>query len=124
LMGAIDQHVSYIDEQFLRKVVSAIEKHLSEPGYETATLAYEVCMSRMNLNRKLQALTSHSTHDFIRTLRLHHAAQLLRQRSSNVSEVAYEVGFSSVSHFAKAFHERFGKTPSDFVEHSSKPAAS
>jgi len=124
MMGAIDQHVSFIDEQFLRKVVSAIEKHLSEPGYETATLAYEVCMSRMNLNRKLQALTGHSTHDFIRTLRLYRAAQLLSQHSGNVSEVAYDVGFSSVSHFAKAFHEQFGETPSDFVEHSSKPAAS
>jgi DNA-binding response OmpR family regulator len=124
VQGALDQHMSSIDEQFLKRVVGTIEKHLSESRYETATLAYEVCMSRMNLNRKLQALTGHSTHDFIRTLRLHHAAQLLRQRSGNISEIAYEVGFSSVSHFSKAFHEQFGETPSDFVEHSSKPAAS
>ena len=123
VLGATDQHVSSIDEQFLRKVVSAIEKHLSEPAYETATLAYDVCMSRMNLNRKLQALTGHSTHDFIRTLRLYRAAQLLRQHAGNISHIAYEVGFSSVSHFAKAFHEQFGEAPSDFAERPSKSVA-
>lgn len=122
--GAADQQLSSIDELFLKRVVGTIEKHLSEPGYETATLAYEVCMSRMNLNRKLHALTGHSTHDFIRTLRLYRAAQLLRQHTGNISQIAYEVGFSSVSHFAKAFHEQFGEAPSDFAEHPSKPAAS
>ena len=121
--GAPDQHLSSIDELFLKRVVGTIEKHLSEPGYETATLAYEVCMSRMNLNRKLHALTGHSTHDFIRTLRLYRAAQLLRQHTDNISQIAYGVGFSSVSHFAKAFHEQFGKAPSDFAGRPSKPAA-
>jgi transcriptional regulator GlxA family with amidase domain len=75
-------------------------------------------MSRMNLNRKLHALTGHSTHAFIRTLRLHRAAQLLRQRSGTVSEIAFDVGFSSVSHFAKAFHEQFGEFPSEIGEHT------
>lgn len=114
-----DQHISSADERFLKKAIEIVEQHLSDATYDTATFAYALCMSRMSLNRKLQALTGHSTHDFIRALRLHRAAQLLQQRSNNVSEVAYEVGFSSVSHFTKAFREEFGKLPSDIGSLSS-----
>lgn len=117
-LGTPDLPASSADERFLKKAITAVERHLSEAGYETATLAYELCMSRMNLNRKLHALTGHSTHAFIRTLRLHRAAQLLRQRSGTVSEIAFDVGFSSVSHFAKAFHEQFGEFPSEIGEHT------
>jgi signal transduction histidine kinase/DNA-binding NarL/FixJ family response regulator len=119
-LGTPDSPASSADERFLKKAIAAVEQHLSEAGYETATLAYELCMSRMNLNRKLHALTGHSTHSFIRTLRLQRAAQLLRQRSGTVSEIAFDVGFSSVSHFAKAFHEQFGKLPSEVTQHSTR----
>ena len=71
-------------------------------------------MSRMQLNRKLRALTGHPTHELVREFRLQRAAELLRKNAGNVSEVAFEVGFNDLSHFARAFRERFGMLPSEY----------
>ncbi len=101
-----------MDEKFLRKALEVVEKHLSETDFETTVLAREMCMSRMQLNRKLQALTGRSTHRFVRDVRLHRAARLLTSQWGNVTEVAFEVGFTSLSGFAKAFREEFGVLPS------------
>ena len=74
-------------------------------------------MSRMQLNRKLHALTGRSTHEFIRNLRLQRAAKLLRSHWGNVTEVAFEIGFSSLSSFARAFREQYGVAPSEYGAH-------
>jgi AraC-like DNA-binding protein len=76
-------------------------------------------MSRMQLNRKLHALTGQSTHGVVREFRLERAAQLLRKGADNISGVAYDVGFSSLSHFARAFRERFGVVPSEYGKQES-----
>jgi transcriptional regulator GlxA family with amidase domain len=60
-------------------------------------------------------LTDHSATAFIRVFRLKRAMSLLEQNSGNISEVAYAVGFNSVSYFNKCFKKQFGKTPSDFI---------
>jgi AraC-like DNA-binding protein len=78
-------------------------------------IAKEVGVSRMLLHTKLKALTGQSTGEFIRTLRLKRAAQLLQQGSGNVTEVAYDVGFQSLSYFAKAFRKQFGQSPSHYT---------
>ncbi len=108
------QPITSTDEKFLRRALDVVNAHLSEPGLDTATFAREVFMSRMQLNRKLQALTGRSTHEFIRNLRLQKAASLLAARWGNITEVAYEVGFSDISHFAKAFRKQYGVTPSEY----------
>jgi AraC-like DNA-binding protein len=106
--------VTTVDERFLKKCTTFIEQHLSESSYDTETLAHDMCMSRMQLNRKLQALTGHSTHELVREFRLQRAAEMLRHRADNVSGVAFEVGFNNLSHFARAFRERFGVLPSEY----------
>jgi transcriptional regulator GlxA family with amidase domain len=73
-------------------------------------------MSRSGLNIKLKALTNQSTHEFIRTIRLKRAAQLLKKAVGSVAEVAYSVGFNNTSHFAKVFRQQFGQSPSSFAE--------
>ncbi len=103
------------DAKFLHKLMEAIEQHLAEPECDTGMLAKELCMSRMQLNRKLHALTGHSTHEFLRVQRLKRAAQLLRKHGGNVSQVAYDVGFASPSHFAQAFRVQFGMSPSEYA---------
>jgi len=70
----------------------------------------------MQLHRKLKALTDHAPREFIRVIRLKRAAQLLEQKAGNVTEIAYEVGFNNISHFAKRFKELFGTSPSEFVK--------
>jgi DNA-binding response OmpR family regulator len=104
-----------MDEQFLNRLLDVFENHISEADYSIESFASEIGMSRSNLYRKIQALTNQSTTDFIRLLRLKRAAQLLRKRSGTVSEVAYAVGFTNLSHFSKIFRQQFGQTPSDFA---------
>jgi AraC-like DNA-binding protein len=77
-------------------------------------------MSRTQLNRKLRALTGQSTRQFIRNLRLQRAATLLDARWGNVTEVAYEVGFSSLSNFAKAFRSQYHVSPSEYSAKSTQ----
>jgi len=108
---------SSMDEQFLQRLLDVFENHISESDFNTESLAREIGMSRSNLFRKIQALTNQSTHDFILSLRLKRAAQLLDKKSATVSEVAYAVGFNSPSHFSKVFRRKFGQSPRNFTLH-------
>ena len=71
-------------------------------------------LSRSQLNRRLTKVTGKTSGEFIRTIRLNTACQLLEKKAGNVTEVAYQVGFSSLSHFAKAFKAQVGVSPSDY----------
>ncbi|MEM7039319.1 MAG: helix-turn-helix transcriptional regulator [Bacteroidota bacterium] len=71
-------------------------------------------MSRVQLHRKLKALSGQTTTEFIRTIRLKRAAQLLEQNFGTVAEVAYAVGFGNLSYFSKCFKAQFGVSPSEF----------
>jgi len=105
---------SSMDEQFLERLLTVFEKHLSESGYSTENFAREVGMSRSQLNRKLKAITNLSTHKFILNLRLKRAAQLLKRKTGTIFEIADVVGFENPSKFAHAFRTQYGKSPSDF----------
>ena len=76
--------------------------------------AAEMGLSRVQLHRKISALTNKPTTNFIRSIRLEKAAKLLQKGAGNVTEVAYMVGFNSQSYFTKRFVEHFGKSPSEF----------
>ena len=104
-----------MDEEFLKRLLEVFETHVSESDFSTEDFAHEVGMSRSNLHRKLQALTNQPTHEFLRTLRLKRAAQLLKKSSGSVTDVAYAVGFNNLSHFTKIFRQHFGQTPSEFA---------
>ena len=78
-------------------------------------LAEDIGMSRVQLYRKISALTGMSVNELIRKLRLQKAAMLLGQNWGPVSQVAYEVGFSNLSYFSKVFKEEFGVLPSEYV---------
>jgi len=104
-----------MDQQFLQKVINIVEKHISDPDLSIEDFSKEVGMSRIHLNRKLKALTDKTTSDFISTLRLKRAAILLQQKSTTVSEVAFDVGFNNLSYFARKFREQFGILPSEYT---------
>jgi signal transduction histidine kinase/ligand-binding sensor domain-containing protein/DNA-binding response OmpR family regulator len=103
-----------MDEEFLGKAMAAVEAHIDDPSFDTDQLAGEVGVSRRHLNRKLRALTGQSAREFIRTIRLKRAAQLLQQAAGSVTEIAYDVGFQSLAYFAKTFRKHFGVSPSEF----------
>ncbi|RMH78591.1 MAG: response regulator, partial [Calditrichaeota bacterium] len=106
--------VTSADEAFLQQALEIVETHMGDEHFDTTQFAKEIGMCRSQLNVKLRALTGCSTREFIRTLRLKRAAHLLEQGFGNVAEVAYEVGFNSLSYFAKVFKEQFGVLPSQF----------
>ncbi len=103
------------DEQFLQKAIELITENLSNPDYNGDMLGKDIGMSRANLHRKLKALLNQSSSEFIRNIRLKHAAQLLVQKRLTVSEVCYEVGFSSPSYFTACFTGFFKMSPTEYT---------
>jgi ligand-binding sensor domain-containing protein/signal transduction histidine kinase/DNA-binding response OmpR family regulator len=103
------------DEKFLDKVMDFIEKNIAEPSLSVEELGKEVGMSRVTLYRKIKALTNQTAIEFIRSVRLKRAAQLLEQNKLNVNEVAYMVGFLDIDYFRRCFKEEFGFTPKEFA---------
>ena len=99
------------DQKFLADAKAMVEKHLSDSGYTTERFASDMCMSRMNLYRKIQKITGQKPSEFVRMIRLHTAAKMLREEDASVSAVAEKVGFSSPSYFTKCFKEAFGMQP-------------
>lgn len=100
-----------VDQVFLEKVLSLVEKHLDDSQFGVETLADEVNMSKVHLNRKLKALTDLSPNKFIQAYRLQKALELLQKGTGSVAEIAFETGFSSSAYFVKCFREKYGKTP-------------
>jgi signal transduction histidine kinase/DNA-binding response OmpR family regulator len=110
-----DVAVTSTDEKFLQKALAVLESNLSDSTFDVATFSKEIGMSRAHLHRKLTALIDQSPSDFIRTIRLKRAARLLEQQAGNVSEVAFQVGFNSLTYFTKCFREYHGQTPSGYA---------
>lgn len=113
-----DIAVNNLDEAFLSQVETILNKHLSEPGFNTQTFSEFMGMSRMQLHRKLMALTGLSTSQFIRSQRLKMSISLLQESDLTVSEVAYQVGFNTVSYFIKCFKEAYNNTPNNYISNN------
>jgi len=108
--------VNSYDEQFLNNLQDIMDTNLVECDFNAENFASALNMSRMQLHRKLKALTGLSTTEFIRSQRLKLAAQLLRKSEINISQAGYAVGFNNPSYFTKCFKEQFGVSPSDFIK--------
>ncbi len=106
--------VNTYDKQFLNHVQEVMDTNLVESDFSAENFAVALGMSRMQLHRKLKALTGLSTTEFIRSQRLKLAAQLLKKSEINISQVGYAVGFNDHSYFTKCFKKQYGMSPSDF----------
>lgn len=115
LLRPSEINVASVDEIFLQKAVAAVEAHIEDESFTPEDLAHEVGMSRAQFYRKLRALTNQPAGNFIRSIRLERAADLLKQGAGNIAEVAYRVGFSSHPYFTKCFHEHFGMSPKEYM---------
>jgi signal transduction histidine kinase/CheY-like chemotaxis protein len=100
---------------FARDLRAALEPHLSDPDFSPEALAAAVGLSYQQLYRRLAAELQATPSQFIRTVRVERAAELLREGTGSITEVAYSVGFNSLSYFNRAFHERFGAAPSEYL---------
>ena len=102
-----------MDEQFLQRFRDLILEQLDDEQLSVEVLSGQMNLSRSQLHRKLKALTGFSPNVWVRKIRLQKARQLLEQKAGTVTEVAFQVGFSNLSYFAKCFREEFGVAPSD-----------
>ncbi|WP_445737389.1 two-component regulator propeller domain-containing protein [Mariniflexile sp.] len=107
-----------IDKEFIQKVLSFINKNMSDSDLSVELLAAELNLSRSQLYRKIKTLTGQTVNEFLRKIRLQRAKQLLETGSANVSEVCYKVGFSSPSYFTKCFKAHFGVLPTEVESNS------
>lgn len=111
----VRQVVTSLDDQFLMKALKLVEDHVSDADFSVELFASQMGMSRSQLFRKIMALTDMSPSEFLKTIRLKRAAQLLKQNFGNVSQIAYEVGFTSPSYFSKSFHNFFHQSPKEYA---------
>lgn len=109
--GSKDQS---LNEQFLHKLYAIIDNNLLNTDFSIKILADEMNITPSQLRRKLKAITDQTIIEFIRNYRLKKAAKMLQNKYVTVSEVAFQVGFESISYFAKVFQEVYGKTPSEW----------
>ena len=100
-----------IEDKFVEKFRAIIQNNLGNSELSVETISKEMGISRAQLYRKIKTMTGISPNDIIREARLKRADRLLETTDKSISEIAYEVGFSSPSYFTKCYREFFGRTP-------------
>lgn len=108
-----EAHLEDRDKQFLKQLQAIIQQNLSDSEFGVEDMGQQIGLSRVQLYRKVKAMTGSSVVDLLRKARLAKARRLLETRSMSVSEVAYEVGFSAPSYFTKCFKDEYGMLPGD-----------
>ena len=116
LLAAEPEMVENMDDLFLRKFLTRIEQVYTDPEYNIEKLSEALGLSRGHLHRKIKDLTGTSPVDFLRNFRLKKAAVLLKQKQHNISEIAYQTGFSSSAYFAKCFKAVYNVTPTEYQQ--------
>lgn len=114
--GKETEEVSRLDDRdkaFVKQLHDIIKSHMGNSDFGVEDIGVEIGLSRVQLYRKVKAITGSSVVDLLRKARLAKARRLLEANSMNISEVAYEVGFSSPSYFTKCFKDEYGMLPGD-----------
>nr|WP_321450868.1 two-component regulator propeller domain-containing protein [uncultured Carboxylicivirga sp.] len=104
------------DEILMQKIMTVIKDNISESDLNVEMLADAVGISRVHMHRKLKELTNQSARDFIKNIRMKQAAYILANKKLNISEVAYAVGYSNLSHFSNSFKSFYGVSPKEYVK--------
>ncbi len=112
----IDLVHSTKDREFMEKLLGIINDHLINPEMDIEFLCTEIGMSRTKLYQKIKTITGQSIGEFIRSVRLRKAVDIMTQEDVLLTEVMYRVGIQTQSYFTKAFKKEFGKTPSQYLQ--------
>lgn len=104
------------EEEFISALINATEKRLADEAFDLDQLSADICISRPQMYRKIMSLTGLSPNGFVKDMRMHKAMNMLKQQKLNITEIAYETGFSNLSYFSKCFADKFGMAPSAFLK--------
>ena len=102
-----------IDRDFISRLQSIIKENMTDSDFGVESIGGKIGLSRVQLYRKVKAITGTSVVDLLRRARLQQADRLLKETSKSISEIAYEVGFSSPSYFTKCYKDEYGILPGE-----------
>jgi AraC-like DNA-binding protein len=108
------------EKEFLDRLIALIDTQLMNPDLDVDYVCQEMGMSKTKLYQKIKSITDQSIGEFIRTLRLKKAAQIMTHEDVLLTEVMFRVGIQTQSYFTKAFKKEFGKTPTQFLQEVAK----
>ena len=114
--GERKESVAEIDKTFITKFRKVVEANLIDSDLNVDEIGKSLGLSRVQLYRKIKSLTNFAPNELVRTIRLKAAEQLILKSEKNISEIAYDTGFSSPSYFSKCFKEYFNESPTDFLK--------
>lgn len=109
---ASELNITSLDEKFIKDAIKCVEDNIESTEFSVEDMSRHLAISRAHLYKKIHSLTGKSPLEFIRTIRLQHAAQLLEKSQLTVAEVAYKVGFNNPKYFARYFKDQYGVLPS------------
>lgn len=104
------------DKEFMDKLLSIIDKELSNPDLEIDLLCNAIGMSRTKLYHKIKEISGQAPNEFIRSIRLKKAIEIMTHEDVLLTEVIYRIGIQTQSYFTKAFKKEYGKTPTQFIQ--------
>lgn len=107
--------ITPVDEKFLKQALEFVEKYIDDPDFSVEDLSRDMFMNRTTLYRKILSITGKTPIEFIRSVRLKRAAQLLEKSGMSIAEIAYQVGFNNPKIFSKFFKEEFHVLPSQYI---------
>ena len=110
----MDADIADTDKKFLEELLKVIELNLNEPELNSATLENALSISKMQLYRRLKSLTGMTPAEFIKRIRLKHAADMLIASQYNVSEIFYRTGFNNKSYFFREFKKIYHCAPNEY----------
>lgn len=111
-MDKIEESTAPLENKFLTKFYQIIEQNISNVDFEFENIGDELCYSRVQVYRKVKALTGESPSKLLRKARLERAKELLQTTDKPIADIAFEVGFSAPSYFTKSYKDHFGELPS------------
>lgn len=117
---ASELNITSLDAKFIENAIKCVEQNVANADFSVEDLSKQMGISRANFYKKIISLTGKSPLEFIRTIRLQHAAQLLERSQLTVSEVAYSVGFNNPKYFARYFKEEYNELPSSYASRKRK----
>ena len=111
-------HITKIDEHFIEKATKIVEQHLGNEKLDVVFLASELGMSRSTFSRKLKAVIHQTPLEFIRGIKMKHAAEMLKQKTASIQDVMQAIGYNDHKTFTQVFRDTFGMTPSEYQRDS------
>lgn len=115
-----ESDLNRLDKKFLSKITQIVEQNIGNEDISVDELGQKLGMSRVHLYRKIKKLTDMSVSEFVTSVKLRKSLELLRNSGKTISEIAYEVGFSSPSYYTRCFKDQFKMSPSEYMQQHQK----